>query len=74
MAIEYQFLEQADETLIATSELPVEDGIAVAISITAISIRPSVILTKLDLLMVKTLLQSCVRFTQIRMPIIMNVF
>ena len=34
MAIEYQFLDRDDETLIATSELPVEDGIAVAVRTT----------------------------------------
>lgn len=31
MAIEYRFLDRSDDVLIATSELPVEEGIAVAI-------------------------------------------
>ena len=34
MAIEYQFLDRTDETLIETSELPVEEGIAVAVRTT----------------------------------------
>lgn len=38
MAIEYQFLDRDDETLIETSELPVEEGIAVAIRTTGYEI------------------------------------
>ncbi|MBQ9000452.1 MAG: hypothetical protein IJ087_01200 [Eggerthellaceae bacterium] len=38
MAIEYQFLDRSDETLIEVSELPVEEGIAVAVRTTGYEI------------------------------------